>query len=107
MISKKTKKTKMKTNKDLMKCIALIFTIALLTFLESTNISGQVKMSEQAWTLPTYEVAPPDKNPVFVKSESYQGASKYIYPLGINDIISDHKVDKAWKALLLENEYIK
>lgn len=68
---------------------------------------AQVKMYEEEWTMPTYEVAPPDKNPMFFKGESYQGASKVIYPYGMNDVISNTKTDKAWKALILENEYIK
>lgn len=68
---------------------------------------AQVKISEQDWVIPTYVVAPPDKNPMFFKGESYQGASKYIYPFGMNDVISDEKADKAWKTVTLENEYIK
>ena len=44
---------------------------------------------------------------MFFKGESYQGASKYIYPYGMNDVISDEKTDKAWKTVTLENEYIK
>jgi tetratricopeptide (TPR) repeat protein len=68
---------------------------------------AQVKMTEQQWVLPTYSVDPPDKNPMFFKGESYQGASRVIYPYGLNDDISGIRSDKAWKALLLENEYIK
>ena len=80
----------------------------MLTSIFITNtLSGQVKLSEQDWVLPTYIVEPPDKNPMFFKGESYQGASKYIYPYGMNDVISDKKVDKPWKAVTLENEYIK
>ena len=67
----------------------------------------QVKMSEQPWVLPTYPVLAPEKAPMFFTNESYAGASKYIYPLAKNDVISDKKADKAWKALILENEYIK
>ena len=72
-----------------------------------TDLSAQVKISEQNWVLPTYPVSPADKNPMFFKGESYQGASKYIYPYGLNDVISNEKSDQAWKALILENEYIK
>jgi len=71
------------------------------------NLLGQVKLSEQKWVLPTYQVMPPDKNPMFFKGESYQGASKIIYPYRLNDMISNEKEDHAWKALILENEYIK
>jgi len=71
------------------------------------HLMAQVTMSEQQWVIPTYKVEPPDKNPAFFKNESYQGASRYIYPYALNDVISDKKTDQAWKALLLENEYIK
>jgi tetratricopeptide (TPR) repeat protein len=79
----------------------------LLLLLYSENLTSQVKISEQEWVIPTYKVSPPDKNPMFFKGESYQGASKYIYPYGMNDVISNEKTDQAWKALILENEYIK
>lgn len=79
----------------------------LLFFISGFDLSAQVKISEQDWVIPTYQVAPPDKNPMFFKGESYQGASKYIYPYGMNDVISDKKTEKAWKTVTLENEYIK
>jgi len=79
----------------------------VLILLCSTNLVSQVTVSEQDWVLPTYPVSQPDKNPMFFKGESYQGASKYVYPYGLNDVISGEKIDKAWKALILENEYIK
>ncbi len=82
-------------------------TILFLLLFFSTSIFAQVKISEQQWVLPTYKEMPPDKNPMFFKGESYQGASKVIYPYALNDMISNEKADKSWKALILENEYIK
>jgi tetratricopeptide (TPR) repeat protein len=76
-------------------------------FLNINCLFAQVKIFEQQWVLPTYKVMPPDKNPMFFKGESYQGASKVIYPYALNDMISNEKADKSWKALILENEYIK
>jgi hypothetical protein len=73
-------------------------TLLLMTF----SLPAQVKLSEQDCVIPTYMVAPPDKNPMFFKGESYQGASKYIYPYGMNDVISDEKADKAWKTVTLD-----
>jgi tetratricopeptide (TPR) repeat protein len=70
-------------------------------------VLAQVTLSEQKWVIPTYKVNQPDKNPMFFKDEVYQGASKYIYPYALNDNISNIKEDRAWKALILENEYIK
>jgi tetratricopeptide (TPR) repeat protein len=81
--------------------------ILIMSLILSSSLFAQVKISEQDWVIPTYQVAPPDKNPMFFKGESYQGASRYIYPYAMNDVISDDKTDKAWKTVTLENEYIK
>lgn len=86
------------------RALTALFSISLVSILQ---LSAQVKISEQQWVLPTYTVNPPDKNPMFFKGESYQGASKYIYPYGLNDVISNEKTEHTWKALILENEYIK
>ncbi|HQG76287.1 MAG TPA: DUF5107 domain-containing protein [Bacteroidales bacterium] len=67
----------------------------------------QVKLTQEDWVIPTWAVLPADKNPMFFKKESYQGASKVIYPYAMNDMISDVKTDKAWKTITLENEYIR
>jgi tetratricopeptide (TPR) repeat protein len=82
-------------------------TLLIIFLLNTISLTAQVKISEQEWIIPTYKVSPPDKNPMFFKSESYQGASKYIYPYGMNDVISNEKSDQKWKAVILENEYIK
>jgi tetratricopeptide (TPR) repeat protein len=79
----------------------------LILPLSTVTLTAQVKISEQEWIIPTYKVSPPDKNPMFFKGESYQGASKFIYPYGMNDVIANEKSDQSWKALILENEYIK
>ena len=83
------------------------FSLLMILLFEAINANAQVKISEQEWTIPTYKVSSPDKNPMFFKNESYQGASKYIYPYGMNDVIANEKSDQPWKALILENEYIK
>jgi len=78
-----------------------------LYILFTVSVSAQVKISEQDWVIPTYPVATADKNPMFFNGESYQGASKYIYPYSLNDVISDEKTDRTLKTVILENEYIK
>jgi hypothetical protein len=83
------------------------FIALLIPFALNVSVKAQVKISEQEWTIPTYSVSPPDKNPMFFKNESYQGASKVIYPYGLNDVIANEKSDHEWKTLILENEYIK
>ena len=85
-----------------------IYVCAMVSIIFSgINLQAQVELREQEWVIPSYKVNPPEKNPMFFKSEVYQGASKYIYPYKLIDNLSDEKADKAWKALILENEYIK
>jgi hypothetical protein len=90
-----------------LKRVACIIGLLALAVFYGNILHAQVKMSEQKWTLPTYEVIPADKNPMFFKGESYQGASKVIYPYAMNDAISNERTTRDWKALILENEYIK
>ncbi len=87
---------------------ALRASIAAILMSSYSGIApAQVKLTSFDWMLPTYEVAPPDRNPMFFKGESYQGASKVIYPYAMNDVITDRRTEKPWKALKLENEYIE
>ncbi len=66
-----------------------------------------VKAWREMVTIPTYEVGKPEKNPMFLEKRVYQGSSGVVYPYPVIESISDEKVDKQWKAVYLENEYIK
>ena len=66
-----------------------------------------VKVWEEPLTLPTYRLNPPDVNPRFYTHESYQGAQKRVYPYPMQDGVTDNRQEQTYKALYLENEYIK
>jgi len=66
-----------------------------------------VKMWEEEVVIPTYEVGKADKNPMFLEKRVYQGSSGKVYPIPVIDKIYDEKVDKKYKAVFLENKYIK
>ena len=66
-----------------------------------------VKAWREIVTIPTYEVGKPEKNPMFLEKRVYQGSSGVVYPYPVIESISDKKTDKDWKAVWLENEYIK
>ena len=66
-----------------------------------------VKAWRELVTIPTYEVGKPEKNPIFLEKRVYQGSSGVVYPYPVIESISDKKVDKEWKAIYIENEYIK
>jgi tetratricopeptide (TPR) repeat protein len=57
--------------------------------------------------IPTYMPAPPDKNPMFLEKRVYQGSSGKVYPLPFTDRISEKPVARPWKAVWIENEFIR
>ena len=83
--------------------IAFIFSILISTVLAQTS----VKLQEKSVTIPTYTVAPAEKNPIFFRGEAFQGASRHYYPLKMNDQYINERIDKEWKMVTLENDYIE
>lgn len=67
----------------------------------------KVSIWEENYTIPTYKVYPPEKNPLFIEKRAYQGSTGKVYPLPVTEKISDEKEDVAYKAVFLENEYLK
>jgi tetratricopeptide (TPR) repeat protein len=57
--------------------------------------------------IPTYLPAPPDKNPMFLEKRVYQGSNGKVYPLPFTDRIAEKPVDRKWKAIWIENEFIR
>ena len=66
-----------------------------------------VKAWREIVTIPTYEVGSPEKNPVFLEKRVYQGSSGAVYPYPVIESIADKPTPREWKAIWLENEYIK
>jgi len=95
----------MKIDYSFSSCVLVLLFLCAIDYMP--QLGAQVSMTEHDWILPTYPVNPPDPNPSFFKNESYQGASRHFYPYPLDDNFTSEKVDKAWKALTLENEYIK
>jgi len=67
----------------------------------------KVKAWEEKVTIPTYEIGEPEKNPIFIEKRVYQGSSGVVYPYPVVEKIQDEKKDKEWKALFLENDFLK
>lgn len=68
---------------------------------------GGIKAWEETILLPTYEIGEEEKNPIFLEKRVYQGSSGVVYPYPVVEKVSDEKTDKPYKALFIENEYIK
>ena len=69
--------------------------------------SSTVRVSIETIILPTYLPEPPDRNPMFLEKRVYQGSSGKVYPLPFTDRIAEKPVPRKWKAIWIENEYLR
>ena len=61
---------------------------------------------EQIITIPTYRTGAPEKNPLFIEKRAYQGSTGKVYPVPICERISEKKEDAAYRAVILENDWL-
>ncbi len=80
--------------------IGLLFVVAAVV--PGLQAAAQVRVWEGTLTLPTYEEGAPDPNPQF---DQYSDRTNYPYTL--RDQMTDRRVDHPWRAVYLENEYLK
>ncbi len=69
--------------------------------------TNYVQASAGQMSLPTYLPAAPDKNPMFLEKRVYQGSSGKVYPLPFTDRIAEKPVDRKWKVIWIENEFLR
>ncbi|MDP9160613.1 MAG: DUF5107 domain-containing protein [Acidobacteriota bacterium] len=69
--------------------------------------ASTVKVWEEVVVIPTYPTPPPDLNPMFLEKRVYQGSSGKVYPNPFTDRVSSEKVDRKYRAVSLENDYLK
>jgi len=77
--------------------------LAAFLFLSVSVATAQVRVWQGTLTLPTYEEGAPDPNPPF---DQYTD-SRFNYPYTLRDNLTDHRADHAWRAVFLENDYLK
>src|ERR1700719_3409046 len=69
--------------------------------------AASVEVRVDNLVIPTYLPAPPDKNPMFLEKRVYQGSSGRVYPLPFTDRIAEKPVDRKWRAVWVENEFLR
>ena len=69
----------------------------------ATISSAQVRVWQGTLTLSTYEEGMPDSNPPFDQFTN----NKFNYPYVIRDNLTSRRTDHDWRAIYLENEYLK
>ena len=65
--------------------------------------AGSVRVWQGTLALPTYEEGPPDPNPSF----DIFRPDRFTYPYTLRENLTEKRVDRQWRALFLENEYIR
>lgn len=70
-------------------------------------MSSSVRVSVETICLPTYLPEAPDINPMFLEKRVYQGSSGKVYPLPFTDRIAETPVLREWKAIWIENEFLR
>lgn len=75
--------------------------------IQSTVSKSEVRAWSEEVAIPTYGIGEPEKNPIFLEKRVYQGSSGVVYPYTVVEKIEDEKKDKLYKAVFLENEYLK
>ena len=71
--------------------------------LSSLPICGQVHVWEGVLKLPTYEEGAPNPNPPFDQFST----GRFNYPYTLRNEITNTRVEHEWRAVYLENEYLK
>ncbi len=75
--------------------------------MSDANESESVQCWERRVVIPTYPVQDADPNPMFLEKRVYQGSSGKVYPNPFIDSVALEKVDKSYRVITLENEYIQ
>jgi tetratricopeptide (TPR) repeat protein len=76
----------------------------LIVFLTLATLSqAQVRVWEGTLALPTFEEGMPDPNPPFDQFSN----NKINYPYVLRENLTSHRVNHDWRAIYLENEYLK
>lgn len=70
-------------------------------------MSYEVKAWVENVVIPTYPTGAPEKNPMFLEKRVYQGSSGVVYPHAVIEKIHDEKTEQTYRAVYLENRYIK
>ncbi len=88
---------------------SLIVLILIAGLFMNHDLSAQtpVKVWEGTLEIPTYKLNPPETAPVFDCDWSYQRARRAVYPYALNDNMTRNRENVVYKALYLENEYVK
>jgi tetratricopeptide (TPR) repeat protein len=70
------------------------------------SVHGAVTVRVAPLKIPTFELQPADRNPMFLEKRVFQGSSGRVYPLPFVDRIRADSVEREWNAVHIENDYL-
>ena len=79
------------------------WTVIVPLFMTLAGPCWGARVWEAPLVIPTYELGSPNPNPALLGA----GGSRPIYPYPMLDSLSNHRIEKTYKAVYLENEYVK
>ena len=82
------------------KTLLSIFVSALIT---GIPLTAETKVWEEDLEIPTWEIGPPEVNPIF----AWTSERSDVYPYPYKEILTSNKTSKTYRACWLENEFIK
>src|SRR5436190_13599500 len=77
--------------------------LVLFLVVNAIPIQAQVRVWEGVLNLPAYEEGAPDPNPSFDQF----AIGRFSYPYTLRKQITDQRAEHRWRAIYLENEYLK
>lgn len=89
-----------------LKSIFYYSAILLLYLVMVQPIVGQVRVSEDSISIPTYLVEKPNPMPRFFEGRGHQGVQRRIYPYPFDDNLTTKKESKKYHIIHVENEFI-
>ena len=86
-------------------CLAAFVALTLSCAAARAQSGEKARVSEEPLTIPTYELGPPNPYPPLLDWTRRKWRPVYPYPM--LDSLTDRRADKTYKAVRLENEYVR
>ena len=75
----------------------------IFTLMVSSSSASDVRVWEEDLEIPTWELGPPEVNPIF----AWTSDRSDVYPYPYKEILTSNKINKTYRACWLENDFIK
>lgn len=82
--------------------IAILAVLVVVGLIAAQGGKKSVRLWQEKLIIPTYELGAPDPNPVLPGK-----GRRPIYPYPMLDSLTNHRTEKAYNAVYLENEYLR